>query len=317
MSDNYTAFLNSVQPEAVKFLKPYHKIGDKDYTNCTLKNIEEVIISFKPKNTRAITTIVNIMLQYARFLNDTHMEEVIKSVNRTKLWDRYKDEVSGKFLSNKQYVDLCNQITINEPLNTLYKRTLFMAAYEGIYSDDLSVYKNLRASDIHGNIVTIRSDSGSVRDVEVSNVLAKCLIELGLINTWERQNAYGLFTVEISGAYSDCCFKLETRANSTSKPTAYKDNYYRLFRTVSNEYLGYSTTAKQVYISGIMYRVCKNIKAAGFNPEDIMREHKHSNSKNINNIFKEEFQRSGYTSSVANFKEYIRGYAEIFFEDIE
>ena len=316
MSDNYSAFLNSAQPENVKFLKPYRKIGDKDYSDCTLEDIEKVILSFKPKNPRAITTLTNIMLQYARFLNDTHMEEVVKSVNRAALWGKFKDKVPGKFLSNKQYIELCKQITINESFNVLYKKTLFMAAYEGIYSDDLSVYKNLRVSDIHGNIVTIHDDNGNVRDVEISDELVKSLIELGSVNTWERQNAYGLFAVEILGAYNDCCFKMEMRASSTNRPNAYKDNYYRLFRTVSNEYLGYSTTAKQVYISGIMYRVCKNIKAAGFNPEDIMREHKHSNSESINNIFKEEFQKSGYTSSVANFKEYIRGHEDVFFEDI-
>lgn len=315
MSDNYNAFLNSVQPENVKFLKPYHKIGDKDYTNCTLKDIEEVILSLKPKNPRAITTLANIMIQYARFLNDAHMEEIIKRVNRSALWKKCKDEVPGKFLSNKQYIDLCNQITINESFNALYKKALFMAAYEGIYSDDLSVYKNLRVSDIHGNIVTIRDDSGNVRDVEISDELVKCLVELGSINTWERQNAHGLFTVKTLGTYNDCCFKMEMRANSTNRPNAYKDKYYRLFRTVSTEYLGYSITAKQVYISGIMYRACKNIKAAGFNPEDFMCQHKHSNSENFNKIIKEEFRRSGYTSSVANFKEYIRGHEDIFFEE--
>lgn len=317
MSDNYIDFLNSVHPDTVKFLKPYYKIGDKNYTNCTLEDIEEVILNFKPKDPRAITTISNIMIQYARFLNNTHMENIIKSINRTELWNKCKDNIPSQFISHKQYIELCNQITISENYNALYKKALFMAAYEGIFNDDLSVYKNLRVSDIHGNIVTIRDDNGNSRNVEISEALVECLVELGSVFKWERQNRYCAFTVDISGAFNDCCFKLETRSSSTNKPNAYKDNYYRLFRTVSSEYLGYSVTAKQVYISGIMYRACQNIKAAGYDPKEITFERKHSNSEKINSIIKEEFQRSGYMYTVANFKEYIRGHADIFLTDEE
>lgn len=190
-----------------------------------------------------------------------------------------------------------------------------MAAYEGIFSDDLSVYKNLRASNIHGNTVTIYDDNGNSRDVEISETLTNCLLELSSVFNWERQNKYNAYSVDISGEYNDCCFKLEKRANSNHKPNAYKDNYYRIFRTVSNEYLGYSITAKQVYVSGIMYRACQKMKSAGIDPKEIMLERKHSNSDKINSILKEEFQRSGYMSTTANFKEYIRGHVDIFLDN--
>ena len=99
---------------------------------------------------------------------------------------------------------------------------------EGIYNDDMSVIKNLRASDIKGNMVTLREDSGHSYDIEVSEEFAIDLKELSYIDTWERKNRYGLCKIKIEGLYSDSCFKVENRKGSSEY--AYRYTYYRILR---------------------------------------------------------------------------------------
>lgn len=310
MSDNFIRFLETLDSNSAKYAQHYSKIGDCDYTDCTTEKIEEVILSMDPGSPREITTISYVMSQYVKFLNKHDVITIIQNIDRNKLWEKAKPKAPNRFISHSRFEEICNDIILHEEHNGFYKKTLFKAIYEGIYNDDMSVVKNLRANDIHGTIVTLRPDNGDCYDLEISESLAKDLIEISKIGVWERKNHRSLFYVNLYGEYQDSCFKLEIRKNCKKK--TYKDSYYRLLRNISKDYLEHALLPRQLYASGIMYRVCQKLENAGFNAKTAFVNH--NLNVEISAIIEEELVRSGYKASVRNFKEYLRGFFDVFFD---
>lgn len=312
MQKSYVSFLATLEPKNAAFIKSYSGIGDEDYSKCTVDTIKNVLIKVKPTSPRTITTICYFMTLYARYLNNPEMEIAIKGIDRNEVWDAIKEDVPPKFITHAKYEEVCKSVDMFEEHNSFYKRVLFQCIYEGIYNDDLSVIKNLRASDVQGNIVTLRSDDGKVRQMEIPEMLAKDLKQLGTFDTWERKHRYGTCNVPVVGQYPDTCFKVEIRQGG--KPTQYKHVFYRLLRNLSNEYVEYPLGPNCLYASGLMYRICKNLEAAGFDAEKAFREHNWNS--NVANIIDNELSRCGCESTIRTFKEFVRGHWDIFFDRI-
>lgn len=315
MQNTYENFINTLDTNSAKFASYYSAIGDADFSECTKEQIEEIILNFKPVNPREITTICSIMGKYADFLGNVAMADIIRSIKRKELWEKAKANAPQRYISNKGFNEVCRKILLCEEYNAFYKNVLFRAVYEGIYNEDMSVVKNLRASDIHGNVVTLRDDNGNVRDLEISSDLAKDLIELSMLDKWERQNKHSAFSIPISGEYPDNCFKCETRPLRTKSnyTIQFRNIYHRLLRNIVKEYVDFSLPPSRLYISGIMYRICRNLKDAGYDAMNAFGE-RNKNSE-VSAIISDELTSSGYTQTVANFKEAIRGHHEIFFEE--
>lgn len=309
MRKDYDSFINSIESKnTAKIAKSLNVIGEYDYTNVTPIDIDAVVLETKPNSQKDITTVLYIMSLYAKHIGNDDFYYMARSADRRAIWLKAKPNAVKKFISHEEYVNAISSIRTKEEHNILYHQTLFACVYEGIYSDDMSVIKNLRASDIIGNIVTLRYDNGETHDIEISSELAENLKELSTIEHWWRNNRYGSYKIDIAGQHKDSCFKAESR-NGTDD-YSYRYAYYRVLRKISKEHIERKILPLQLYISGAMYRICKELKENGMGIQDAFAE----NSKNrlVGKIISDELKRMNYHIEVRNFREIVNGHLDIF-----
>jgi hypothetical protein len=213
-----------------------------------------------------------------------------------------------KFISYEQYKTVIHDIALYEDFNSLYYESLFKCIYEGIYNDDLSVIKNLRASDINDNIITLHEDNGHSYKIKVSDRLASELKQLASINIWERRNRFGICRVDMRGVYSDSVFKIENR--STASNDSYKFTYYAKLRKIAKEYLENPILPLQLYASGIMHRIKLELDKNDISLEEAFS--KNSRNKLAYLIVSKELLRCNSNIELGNFRELVKGHIDIF-----
>lgn len=307
--DKYEEFLTSITSDSSRRVyKSYSLFGEYDYTNCDVEMVERIIISTKPKDVKSITTACTTLKKFARFLDDTHLVKIVDSIDRKELWERTKPDDIQKFISHKQYEEVCHDIEMWEEHNALYYQTLFMAIYEGIYSNDMSVLKNLRAKDIEKGKVILRPDDGKEYYLDVSNKLLNNLQELSEVATWEQTARYGYIQLTLVGDYFDTCFKTVQRNAKRNEAWSY---HYRL-KKVADDYIERPVRAYELFISGIAYRIAKELKANGITMQEAFAAH--NRNKLIGSIISDELDRCHYSNQVKNFRELIENYLNVFTE---
>lgn len=305
----FNDFINSIELDnTAKVAKSMAKIGDYDYSDISPVELEHIILSMKPNSPKAITSITYIMGLYAKHIQNDNMTHMIRAIDRKALWLRAKPMASRKFISNYDFDRVCEDIMEHEEHNALYQKALFSCIYNGIYSDDMSVLKNLRGSDIHGNIVTIRDDNDNEHQLEVPQELVADLKWLSEDNVWWRNNRYGAFKVSTKGLYEDSCFKVEDRSGTSEYQGRY--SYYRILRKISKEYVGYGLLPLQLYVSGIMHRIGIELNRNGYTLEDAFSDN--NKDRAINKIISDELMRTGYDIEVRNFREMVKGHIDVF-----
>lgn len=305
----FNSFIESIELDnTANVAKSMKMIGDYDYSSISPVELEQIILSMKPNSQKSITTICYVMSLFAKYIDDDNMTYMVRSIDRKALWLRAKPAASKKFISNCDFNRVCKEILEHEEHNALYQKTLFRCIYEGLYSDDMSVLKNLRASDINGNVVTLRSDSDNEYQLTISHELAEDLIKLSEYNEWWRNNRYGAFKVDISGLHKDSCFKVEDRKGTSEYQGRY--SYYRILRKISKEYVGYSLLPLQLYVSGIMHRINIELSKNGCSIEDAFANN--NKDRMINKIISDELIRTGYNIEVRNFREMVKGHIDVF-----
>lgn len=311
---DFSSFIETLEPpNTKKVVKSLSKLGEYDYSNITPVKLESIILSLKPNSPKAITTICYVLGLYAKYLNDDDFYYMVHDIDRNAIWILAKPNAPKKFISNSKFKQVYKDIELYEEYNSFYISTLFRCLYEGIYSDDMSVIKNLRASDIKENIVTLRPDNGEVYDLAVSDKLASDLIKLGGIDVWERRNRYGTAKIKITGLHKDTCFKVENRKGSDAY--SYRFTYYRILRKIAKEYLEFNLLPLQIYVSGIMYRI--EIKLEKF---DIKLEEAFATgnrNKVVNMIISNELTRCNCNTEVRNFREIVNGHLDVFSKKYE
>lgn len=309
MNKNFEEFIRSINvTNTAKVINSYHKISQWDYTNCTQDDIKNIILSMKPNSPRMITTICYAMKLYARYLENEKLYKLVQDIDRNELWAIAKTSASKKFISYEDFKDAYHAIGVYEELNSFYYQMLFKCLYEGIYNDDLSVIKNLRASDINNNVITLREDSGHLYCMEVSDEFAIDLKELSLVNTWERKNRYGVFGIRIDGVHHDSCFKIENRKGSGD--TTYRFSYYRMLRKISKDYLECNIHPFQLFISGIMHRIKAKLQEHDISLEEAFRDQ--NRNRLVAKIISDELKRCNCSTEVRNFRELVKGHLEVF-----
>lgn len=307
--ETFDSFIDSIELDnTAKVAKSMAAIGDYDYSNISPVELEHIILSMKPNSPKAITTICYIMGMFAKYIGNNNMTHMIRAIDRKALWLRAKPTASKKFISNNDFNRVCEDIIDNEEHNALYQKTLFECIYNGIYSDDMSVLKNLRASDIQGNTVVTRDDNDNEFQLEIPNELAQDLIRLSEDDVWWRNNRYGAFKVGIRGLHKDSCFKVEDRSGTSEYQGRY--SYYRILRKISKEYVGYSLLPLQLYVSGIMHRISTTLNEYGYNIEDAFADN--NKDRLVNKIISDELIRTGYNIEVRNFREIVKGHMDVF-----
>lgn len=313
MDIKYQNFIDSLDAEStIRIVKSLSKIGEYDYNNCNFSLVEEVVLSLNPNSLKSITTICNIMCRYAKFIDDNHLYRTVQDLDRKTIWLKAKTMGHKKFLSHKQFKEVYHNIGMYEEYNALYYQTLFWCLYEGIYNNDMSVLKNLRAKDIVGNEITLREDNGNTYKLIVPQQLADDLIELSSYDTWERKGRYETpVRIKIKGLYPDSCFKVEHRKEDSK--TTYSFSYYQKLRKIAKEYLEYNLLPLQIYISGIMYRIRLQLEKHNISLEDAFAYQ--SRDRLVGDIISQELKRCNYVNiKTGNFREIVNGYIEVFEE---
>lgn len=313
MCKNYDDFIGAFDSvNTARVAKSLSGIGDHDYSDVSPIDVEQIILSLKPNSPKAITTIVYIMSLYAKYLGNNELYNMVQDIDRNMIWSIAKKSASKKFISFSNYKDVYANIDMYEDYNSFYIQTLFRCLYEGIYSDDMSVIKNLRASDINDNIVTLRKDNEEPYDLLITDKLADDLIKLSSIDIWERRNRYGTCKIDISGVHDDSCFKVESRKDSSEY--SYRYTYYRILRKISKEYLGYNLLPLQIFVSGIMYRINLNFIDKGITLEEGFADK--NKNRIVNKIISDELNRCDYDIEVRNFREMVSGHIDVFINQV-
>ena len=311
MSKDFNDFINTFKSlNTAKVARSLSKIGDLDYSNVTPIDVEQIILSLNPNSPKAITTIAYIMSLYAKYLENDTLYYIVQDIDRSALWSMAKPVAPKKFISHSRYEEVYKDIEMYEDYNALYQQTLFSCLYEGIYNDDMSVIKNLKASDVdlNGSIVTLREDDGNVYDIQVSDKLAKDLVKLGSVDIWERNNRFGTCKINITGLHEDSCFKVENRKGSSEY--GYRYTYYRILRKISTEYLQRNLLPLQLYVSGIMYRIGLNLAENGIALEEAFSNN--NRDRLVAKIISNELNRCNCDTEVKNFREMVAGHLEVF-----
>lgn len=313
MDIKYQEFIKSLNSEnTVRIVKSLSKIGEYDYKNCDMDLVEEVILSLKPNSLKSITTICNIICRYAKFIENDDLYDTIQNIDRRKIWEKAKITGYKKFVSHKRFEEVYQELGIYEEYNALYYQTLFWCIYEGIYNNDMSVLKNLRAKDIIGNEVTLREDNGNTYVLTIPQALADDLIELSRWDTWERKGRYETpVKINIEGIYPDSCFKAEHRKEYSE--TTYSHSYYQKLRKIAKEYLEYKLLPLEIYVSGIMYRIRLELAENNISLKTAFAFR--NKDRLVASIISDELKRCNYSNiTIGNFREMVSSYIEVFEE---
>ena len=307
--DNIQRFLESIEVKNTFKVANYVLKDAKDnIENYSLIELENFILDKKPNSPKAITTICYVLGLYAKWLDNDDMQHLIQSFDKKLLWKKSKPNVDKKFISHKQYKEIMHDIGVYEDYNSLYYQLLFQSVYEGIYSDDMSVVKNLKGSDVDNNVVTLYEDNGHSYKLRITEELAKGLKELSKVDIWERRNRYGLCKVEAKGLSSNTVFKIEYR--NTDSIGTYRHSYYSRLRKISKEYVERTLTPLQLYVSGIMYRIEKELNKSGILLEEAFCDY--GRNRKSYTIISNELVRCNYSGDVGNFKEMVKGHLDSF-----
>lgn len=293
----------------------FKKINSENIENYNPIQMEQLIIDMKPNSPKEIITTVYVLSSYAKWLQeqnivkDDNLFQIIQSLDKKLLWKKSKPNAKKKFISYEQYQRVIKDIATYEEYNALYYELLFSCIYYGIYSDDLSVIKNMRSGDIDDSgVITLHEDNGHIYRLKVPERLAKDLKKLATVSTWQRPNRFGICNVEMRGLHSDSVFKIENR--STASDGSYKFSYYARLRKIAKEYLEYTLLPLQLYTSGIMYRIKVELEKNDITLEEAFSQNNRNRTAHM--IIEKELIRSNSAIEISNFRELVKGHIDSF-----
>lgn len=314
--NNIEQYIGSIESiNSQKVAKHVLKNVSDNIENYSQMELEQFILNIKPSSPKEIITIVYVISSYAKWLKEQgiidndNFYQMAQSLDKKLLWKKSKPNAKKKFISYEQYKRVIKDIATYEEYNSLYYETLFTCIYEGIYNDDLSVIKNMRASNINDDgTITLNEDNGHTYKLKISERLAKDLKQLASINTWQRRNRFGICNVDMRGVYSDSVFKIENR--STASNDSYRFTYYAKLRKIAKEYLEYTLLPLQLYTSGIMHRIKTELDKNGITLEEAFAQNSRNRMAHL--IISKELIRCNSSIEVGNFRELVKGHLDSF-----
>lgn len=314
--NNVERFMESVKvPNTAKVVKFVLKDIDANIENYSPMELEQFILDRQPNSPKTIITICYVLGLYAKWLREENLidndnfYQIVQSIDKKLLWKKAKPQAKKKFISYGQYNRVIKDIAAYEEFNALYYELLFGCVWYGIYSDDLSVLKNLRSADISDDgMVVLREDNGHSYKLKVPEKFAVDLKKLASISTWQRPNRFGVCNVDMRGVYSDSVFKIENR--STASDGSYRFTYYSKLRKIAKEYVEYPLLPLQLYSSGIMYRIKVELEKNDISLEEAFTDN--SRNKIAHMIIEKELTRCNSGIEIGNFRELVKGHLDSF-----
>lgn len=317
MNDNMERYICSIKSSnSQKVIKHVFKKLDLDNVeNYNLIQMEQLIINALPNSPKEIVTMIYVVSYYLKYLQEKgiikndNSYQIIQSLDKKLLWQKCKPKAKKKFISNEQYQTIIKDIATYEEHNALYYELLFSCIWFGIYNDDLSVIKNLRGKDINDNgVINLKEDNGHSYNIKVPEKFAFDLKQLASINTWQRNNRFGVCNVDMRGLYSDSVFKVENR--STASSDSYRFTYYTKLRKITKEYLEYSLLPLQLYTSGIMHRIKVELDKNKIPLEEAFANNSRNRIAHL--IISKELIRCNSSIEIGNFRELVKGHLDSF-----
>lgn len=314
--NNIERYIRAIEsPNSQKVAKFVLKNVNDNIENYNLMELEQFILDRKPSSPKEIITIAYVLSSYAKWLKENNIIDndnflqIVQSLDKKLLWKKCKPNAKKKFISEKEYQRVIKEIATYEEYNPLYYELLFSCIWYGIYSDDLSVIKNLRTSSISNDgIVTLQEDNGHTYKLKIPEKLASDLKQLASINIWQRPNRYGICNVDMRGVYPDSVFKIENR--STASNDSFRFTYYAKLRKIAKEYLDHSLLPLQLYTSGIMHRIKVELNKNDIPLEEAFAQN--SRNKMAHLIIQKELIRCNSSIEVGNFRELVKGHLDSF-----
>ena len=309
MTENYEAFLETLEsPSTKRVAKLFERIGECEFTNGSEEEICALILDMRPNSPKRITDICYFLSCFAKYLKNEKLYQTIQVIDKKRLWVEAKPNAKPKFISHEQFQEIYDGINNYENVNWQYIQTIFRSIYEGIYCDDMSVLKNLKASDVKDDVVILKEDNGHEYQLQITKKLAENLKSLGKVNVWNTRNRHGPCKKQIEGLAPDSCFKVEIR--KTNSPTSYRFSYYRTLRLVAQD-AGYDHLLPlQIYVSGIMYRIGLALQAHNISISEAFADN--NKDRVVSNIISEELKRCNYQTEVRNFRQIVKGHLDVF-----
>ena len=312
-NDKYVEFIDTITEKNSKKIIYFH-MKEIDRQNIELESItdfeslEKMILSLKINNLNSLASLKQTLLNYSRFIGDMKLFKVVDSIDCYKEWGRIKSNAKPSILSINDMEQIYNKIAEKarfaaDNTNDLYIVSLLMAIFEGIWESDFEVISNLRGSDIHGNMVTLRYSDGTIRDFQISETLANNMMQLTKKRMWHRINGNSDFYIPISGKYPDSVFKVEFRKGSNSD-IIYSSSYKRKIRSAIKDYANLSISPTNLYMSGIIYRVSELLKEKKLSLQSVLE----NNTTVGTEIIKKELIRCNYNGRYYLFKKFVNGH---------
>ena len=317
MNSDIQKYIDSIEADNSKKVAKhvFKRIEADNIENQSLIQLEQTILDAKPNSPKDIITIIYILSSYARWLQEQgiikndNLYQILQSLDKKMLWKKAAPFSKKKFISFHQYKQITTDIATYEEYNALYYELLFSCIYYGAYTEDLSVIKNLRKSDIQDDgIVTLREDNGHVYKLKIPERLASDLKKLPQEDKWLRPNRFGLCQVDMRGAFPDSVFKVEQRR--TSSEGSYRFSYYARLRKISKEYVGFNLSPICLYASGIMNRIKIELEKNGLTLEEAFE--KNNRDKTAHSIIEKELIRCNSGIETGNFRELVKGHLSSF-----
>ena len=317
MNENMELYIGSIESlNSQKVVKHVlKKIDEESIENFNLMQMEQLILNAAPNSPKEITTIIYVLSSYLKYLQEQgiidndNAYQILQSLDKKLLWKKAKPQAKKKFISKEQYQMIIKDIATYEEYNALYYELLFSCIWHGIYSDDLSVIKNLRSRDIgNDGVIILQEDNGHTYKLKVPEKLASDLKQLANINTWQRRNRFGICNVDMRGLHSDSVFKIENR--STASNDSFRFTFYAKLRKIAKEYLEYSLLPLQLYASGIMYRIKAELEKNDISLEEAFANN--SRNKTAHLIIEKELVRCNSGIEIGNFRELVKGHLDCF-----
>ena len=288
---------------------------DDNIENYSPMEIEQFIIDRKPSSPKEITTVCYMLGSYGKWLKEQGMTDndnlyqIVSSIDKKLLWKKCSPNAKKKFINNKEYQRVIKDIATYEEYNALYYELLFSCIWNGIYSDDLSVIKNLRSSNIGDDgVVILNEDNGHTYKLRIPEKLASDLKQLSNINTWQRPNRFSVCNVELRGVFSDSCFKVENR--TTASEESFKFSYYSKLRKIAKDYLEHSLLPLQLYTSGVMSRIKVELDKNGISLEEAFADNSRNRIAHL--VIQKELIRCNSSIEIGNFRELVKGHLSSF-----
>lgn len=316
MNETYKEFVLSVPESIQNVMEKYSWIGDLK-SNITAEELKQTIIDNKPVSKREITVMLTTAARYAKYINNDYLLNVIEQVRdigRSSIWEIAKPNAEQSFFTRREFDFIFNMLDPDRNFegfeeNTFYYRTLFWAVYEGVYSYDMSILENVRASDIDLNNrqITLRDakDNTYVMD-DMPEKLLKDLIDCSNLKYWMQKKRGGsIARYDMVGRYPDACFKaLSSRAKQNLKA-----GYQAKLKKITTAFFDSKISPPHIYYSGIAHRIADRLKENDISIDSAFRQR--NNAYLPVSIIRQELERSHYNNPVHKFKEIIDSHLEI------